>query len=532
MKRKSLQTSKGMKHVATGQIGKLRLILGDQLNSEHSWYRKPDADVLYIVAELRQETDYVKHHRQKLCAFFAAMEAFADHLKDCGHQVLHLSLDDTAAYAGLGELLEQLCRLYPVSELEYQQPDEYRLARQLETLAIKGVTIRCCDTEHFLLPFSEISRHFSPGKHQRMENFYRWMRRHHQILMDGDEPLGGQWNFDAENRNKLRPADLTAIPEPLLFANDIVAIHQRLERHGVESFGECGERLLWPINRDQSLQLLRYFCQHCLPRFGTFQDAMTGRSEHQWSLYHSRLSFSLNSKMLHPLELIEAALEHQRQFSSAISLAQVEGFVRQILGWREHVRGVYWANMPGYSELNALHASRPLPSYFWNGKTRMRCLQAAIDQSLQFAYAHHIQRLMITGNFCLLAGIDPAQVDAWYLGIYIDAIEWVELPNTRGMSQFADGGLLATKPYAASGNYVNKMSDYCRDCSYEVKQKHGETACPLNSLYWNFMVQHRTRLQSNPRIGMVYRNWDKQTDAQRSATLARAQWCLEHIESL
>ncbi len=521
-----------MKHLASRQIGKLRLVLGDQLDSQHSWYRKPDAHVLYIIAELRQETDYVKHHQQKLCAFFAAMAAFADHLQGSGHQVLHLTLDDTAAYADLGELLAQLCRLYAVSELEYQQPDEYRLARQLQTLAIKGVTIRCCDTEHFLLPFNEISRHFSPGKHQRMENFYRWMRRHHGILMDDGEPLGGQWNYDAQNRNKLRPADLAAIPEPLLFANDVGPILQRLEHHGVDAFGECGASLLWPINRDQSLQLLSYFCQHCLPRFGTFQDAMTCRSEHHWSLYHSRLSFALNAKMLHPREVIDAALRCQANAGKAIDLAQVEGFVRQILGWREHVRGVYWANMPRYSQLNTLTAKRPLPDFFWTGETRMRCLGAAIDQSLQFAYAHHIQRLMITGNFCLLAGIDPAQVDAWYLGIYIDAIEWVELPNTRGMSQFADDGILATKPYAASGNYVNKMSDYCGDCHYQVKQKHSETACPLNSLYWHFMVQHRSRLQTNPRIGMVYRNWDNQSEEQRRATLERAAWCLQHIDSL
>jgi deoxyribodipyrimidine photolyase-related protein len=521
-----------MKPSGGKRFPKLRLILGDQLHRGHTWYRSPDPGVLYLIAEMRQETDYVKHHQQKLCAFFLAMEAFAHELHQSGHQVLYLTLDDTADFADLAELLGALCQRYTVTELEYQQPDEYRLARQLETLGIGGVAIRCCDSQHFLLPFDDIPEHFAPGKHQRMENFYRWMRRHHQILMDNGEPLGGQWNYDADNRNKLRPADLAAIPAPLLFANAVGPIRRRLERHGVKSFGECTDTLLWPINREQSLQLLRYFCQHCLPRFGTFQDAMTGRCEHQWSLYHSRLSFSLNTKMLHPLEVIEAALGYQDSAGNGISLAQVEGFVRQILGWREHVRGVYWTNMPRYSQLNALAARRPLPDFFWTAKTRMRCLEAAIGQSLQLAYAHHIQRLMITGNFCLLAGIDPAQVDAWYLGVYVDAIEWVELPNTRGMSQFADDGILATKPYAASGNYVQKMSDYCADCTYQVKEKHTATACPLNSLYWNFMVQHRSRLQRNPRIGMVYRNWDKQSEEQRSATLERAQWCLQHIDSL
>ncbi len=521
-----------MKPDDTRRFGKLRLILGDQLNRGHSWYREADDDVIYLISELRQETDYVKHHRQKLCAFFAAMETFARELQQSGHQVQHLTLDDTQTFTHLPALLTELCRRYAVAELEYQQPDEYRLARQLASMEIPGVNIACHDSEHFLLPFSEISEHFTPGKHQRMENFYRWMRRRHQVLMDADEPLGGKWNYDAENRNKLRRQDLAAIPEPLLFANDVGSIRERLERHGIETFGECGDTLLWPVNREQSLQLLDYFCRHCLPRFGTFQDAMTGRSEHQWSLYHSRLSFALNAKMLHPLEVIEAALEHADDAGGEVSLAQIEGFVRQILGWREHVRGVYWSNMPGYDELNALGAKRPLPDFFWTGKTRMRCLEAAIVQSLQFAYAHHIQRLMITGNFCLLAGIDPAQVDAWYLGIYVDAIEWVELPNTRGMSQFADGGILATKPYAASGNYVNKMSDYCADCHYQVKEKRTEGACPLNSLYWHFMAQHRSRLEKNPRIGMVYRNWDKQSEEQRGATLERAEWCLQHIDSL
>ncbi len=521
-----------MKSMTNKTFRKLRLVLGDQLHSGHSWYQQVDDEVLYVIAELRQETDYVKHHLQKICAFFAAMQAFATELQQAGHTVLHLTLDDTARHSNIVGLLDELCSNYAVAELDYQQPDEYRLAQQLQEMTIAGVNIRCSDSEHFLLPFTDIEQHFVAGKHQRMETFYRKMRRQHQILMEGDKPLGGQWNYDADNRNKLRAVDLASIPEPLVFGNPVGAIRRRLERHRVVTFGACDETLLWPVSRAQSLQLLDYFCQHALYRFGTFQDAMTCRSEHQWSLYHSRLSFALNSKMLHPMEVIESALRYQRQHSSDISLAQVEGFVRQILGWREHVRGIYWSNMPAYSELNALNASRPLPGYFWSGKTRMRCLQATIDQSLQFAYAHHIQRLMISGNFCLLAGIDPAQVDAWYLGIYVDAIEWVELPNTRGMSQFADGGLLATKPYAASGNYVNKMSDYCDDCFYQVKQKHGSSACPLNSLYWHFMVQHRERLQGNPRIGMVYRNWDKQSDEQRSATLDRAQWCLQHIENL
>ena len=233
-----------------------------------------------------------------------------------------------------------------------------------------------------------------------------------------------------------------------------------------------------------------------------------------------------------PLEVIDAAIERFNDIENNISIAQIEGFVRQIIGWREYVRAVYWVNMPDYTRLNHLHAKRDLPAYFWNGATRMKCMQQALGQSLEYAYAHHIQRLMISGNFCLLAGVDPDQVDAWYLGVYIDAIEWVEMPNTRGMSQFADGGLIATKPYCAGGNYISKMSDYCKHCHYDVKQKTTDSACPFNSLYWSFMIRHREQLAANPRIGMIYRSWDRQSSETREATLARANWCLQHLDAL
>ncbi len=526
-------------------IHTLRLILGDQLNASHSWYRQRDAGVLYVIAELRQETDYVKHHVQKLCAFFAAMEAFATALTTAGHQVLYLTLDDSSEYADLPALLTSLCDRHKVSQFDYQRPDEYRLLQQLEQLAAQlssqpspqpssrsDITVTQYDSEHFLLPFSEISDYFEPGRHSRMETFYRSMRKRFAILMEEDKPAGGRWNYDADNRNKLKPADLSLVPEPLLFANPVKHILARLERHAISHFGDCDEHLLWPITRTQAQALLEYFCHHCLPLFGRFQDAMTANSDHSWSLFHSRLSFALNAKLLHPMQVINAALDSFNGQDSPVDIAQVEGFIRQILGWREHIRGVYWANMPAYAERNSLAASRDLPAFFWSGATKMSCMRQAISQSLHYAYAHHIQRLMITGNFCLLTGIDPAQVDAWYLGIYVDAIEWVEMPNTRGMSQFADGGIIATKPYAASGNYINKMSDYCKDCHYDVKQKDGEQACPFNSLYWRFMQQHRERLAVNPRIGMIYRNWDKQDSAKRQATLDRAERYLADINAL
>jgi deoxyribodipyrimidine photolyase-related protein len=296
--------------------------------------------------------------------------------------------------------------------------------------------------------------------------------------------------------------------------------------------GTGPEQLLWPINEQQALQLLEFFCRHCLPNFGRFQDAMTRHGENRWTLYHSRLSFALNSKILQPMQVIETAIAYFESGEADIDLAQIEGFVRQIVGWREYVRAVYWANMPDYAERNSLEAQRDLPEFFWTGETKMACMQQAINQSLDYAYAHHIQRLMVTGNFAMLAGIDPDQVDNWYLGIYIDAIEWVEMPNTRGMSQFADGGLIATKPYAASGSYINKMSDYCSDCHYSVKERTSEKACPFNSLYWHFMQRHSDKFSRNPRTAMAYRSWEKMDGDIKKQLLQRGQYCLENIENL
>ena len=518
----------------TNKVKTLRLILGDQLNASHSWYRDKDASVLYVIAEQYQEASYVKHHIQKIAAFFLAMRAFAKALKTAGHNVLHLELDDSARFVDLPELIAGLCEQYGVTHFEYQRPDEYRLWLQLQELDLEALSI-CktrVDTEHFIVPFEELKRYFTSGKGTRMEGFYRKMRKAHNIMMDGDEPLGGQWNFDAENRSKLKKTDLPAIPEPLIFENQIDDLLSKLDKHQVSHFGEIGDTLVWPITRKQSLELLDYFCQYCLPNFGRFQDAMTANSEHAWSLYHSRLSFAINAKILSPLTVVNRAIAEFESRPDDISLAQIEGFVRQIIGWREFVRGIYWANMPRYASDNALDASRNLPDYFWSGDTKMKCMQQSLTQSLETAYAHHIQRLMVIGNFCLLAGIDPDQVDQWYLGVYIDAIEWVEMPNTRGMSQFADGGLIASKPYTASGSYINRMSDYCSGCHYKVKEKVGDSACPFNSLYWHFMERHQDKFGKNARIGMVYRNLEKMEHSLRKDTMQRANWILDNLNEL
>ena len=297
-------------------------------------------------------------------------------------------------------------------------------------------------------------------------------------------------------------------------------IYRVVDRCKAQTFGYARDGLDWALDVGQATRLLTFFCETCLPFFGRFQDAMTDQSHNAWSLYHSRLSFALNVKLLSPKQVIDSAIEAYRASPSTISLPQVEGFVRQILGWREYVRGVYWANMPNYANLNFLNAKASLPKSFWSGDTDMNCVRAAVTQSLERSYAHHIQRLMITGNYAML-GVDPTDVDEWYLGIYADAIEWVEMPNTRGMSQFADGGIVGTKPYAASGAYVNRMSDYCRSCRYKVKQSTGPDACPLNSLYWHFLDRNRTLLSSNPRMSLPYRNWDKKSSEDRIKLLIK-----------
>lgn len=512
----------------------VRLILGDQLNAHHSWYQQDNDDCIYVMMELAQETDYVRHHRQKILAFFSAMRHFADALQQSGKNVHYFTLDHPDNTQSLTQNLTQLLHRYPDAKLQCQLPDEYRLDHQLRSWAgAEKVTIEWFDSEHFLTARDSLNTLFDEDSQLLMETFYRHMRRHFNILMDNDKPQGGQWNYDADNRAKL--TDVNNVPQPLLFDNDVSDLNQLLLAQNVDCFGNVdAEHFGWPNSRRQARQLLTHFCQQLLPYFGRYQDAMVDNqhSDSAWSLYHSRLSFALNSKMLQPLEVVNRAIEEWQQRSDDISLNQVEGFVRQIIGWREYIRGIYWRFMPHYKRQNQLAHQRQLPDFYWTAKTRMNCMSNAIQQSLDYAYAHHIQRLMITGNFALIAGLDPDQVDAWYLGIYADAIEWVELPNTRGMSQFADGGLLATKPYAGSANYINKMSDYCGNCHYQRGRKTGEQACPFNSLYWHFIHRHEQQFKDNHRMKMMYSVWYKKDEKERQQILAQADYYLDHINQL
>ncbi|MEX1220943.1 MAG: cryptochrome/photolyase family protein [Idiomarina sp.] len=511
------------------EFQQLRLILGDQLNASHSWFSERNNQTLYLMMEMRQETDYVKHHQQKLLGFFGAMRGFATALAEAGHKVLYLSLDNSDNQQSLLTNLQQVMGVISSNKVGLQQPDEYRLDHQLRSWAGREqVELEWFDSEHFLTARDALKRYFPNKKTYLMETFYRQIRREYDILMDGKKPTGGKWNYDHDNRNKL-PKDHQT-PAPKLFGNNLSSIEAMLHAADVASFGNAdAENFLWPVNRKQSRQLLDFFVTNCLEDFGRYQDAM---ATNEWSIYHSRLSFSLNTKMLSPLEVVHKALAFWQDNQEKITLAQIEGFVRQIIGWREFVRAIYWHHMPEYKSLNYFEFDRSLPAYYWNGETKMSCMQQSIQQSLDYAYAHHIQRLMVTGNFALLTEINPDQVDDWYLGVYIDAIEWVEMPNTRGMSQYADGGIVGSKPYISSGRYINKMSNYCASCHYNVNQTTGDNACPFNSLYWRFIDKQQQRLQDNHRMRMIISLWGKRDPDDKKAILAQAQQHLIHIESL
>jgi deoxyribodipyrimidine photolyase-related protein len=494
----------------TRQIGPtLRLILGDQLNVQHRWFSETDDATIYVLMEVRQETDYVLHHAQKILAIFAGMRDMARQLRALGHHIHYLAIDDVANTQSIPANIDALITQYQAAAFEYQAPDEWRLDQQFYEHGRRSpIPWLMVDTDHFYTSRNHAADLFTGRKQWLMEFFYRQMRVEHRVLMaDSKKPIGDQWNYDSDNRKPWRGAP--AEPHDARTVHDHSTLWETIVTAGVKSFGNPkAAESAWALNREEALQQLDAFITHALPHFGDFQDAMSVKA---WRLFHSLLSFALNVKMLNPREVVARA--DAAYHAGHAPLAAVEGFIRQILGWREYVRGVYWANMPGYAEKNFFGHTRPLPRWFWDGQTNMHCVSQAITQSLEQAHAHHIQRLMVIGNFALLAGLDPAEVHRWYLGIYIDAFEWVELPNTVGMSQFADGGLLATKPYVSSAAYIDRMSDYCKGCHYDKKARIGERACPFNALYWDFFHRNSATLSRNPRIGMVYRQLEKMDEA-------------------
>ncbi|MBL6761451.1 MAG: cryptochrome/photolyase family protein [PS1 clade bacterium] len=501
----------------------LILVLGDQLSPHlSSLAAAPEAPIL--MAELAEEASYVRHHRQKIALIFSAMRHFAETLKDQGRAVTYLKYGETGGVDSFADALRLLIKRDGITRLLVTEPGEWRLMQEMQNWAESlAIAVEIVPDTRFLATHAEFETWAEGKKQLRMEFFYREMRRKTGLLMDGDEPLGGQWNYDADNRKKL-PKD-HAPPPRLHFAPDAVTedVLALVARHFGNHVGRL-DNFAWPVTAAQAEQQFAHWLDFCLPHFGDYQDAMkTGEA----FVYHGLVGASINIGLLDPLKVCQAV--EARYHSGQAPLNAVEGFIRQILGWREFIRSLYWLKMPDYADSNFFDHDRALPDFYYSGETDMACMREAIGATVTHAYAHHIQRLMVTGNFALLAGIAPAAVNRWYLEVYADAFEWVQLPNTHGMALFADGGLVGSKPYAASGAYINRMSDHCSSCTYNVKQAHGDTACPFNYLYWDFMIRHRDKLGGNPRMGMVYRNLDKMDDAKRDGVIASAKEFLQKL---
>jgi deoxyribodipyrimidine photolyase-related protein len=503
----------------------LRVVLGDQCSRTLSALADldPGHDVV-LMAEVMGECTYVRHHRQKIALVLAAMRHFARALTARGVRVDYVALDDPDNTGTLRGEVVRAVRRHGAARIVATEPGEWRVhADMLHWGEAAGVPVEIRDDDRFICPRADFARWAQGRRVLRMEHFYRMLRRRTGLLMEGDEPVGGRWNFDAENRRRL-PDDLHPPPPHRVEPDAITrAVLDLVARRFPDHWGGL-DAFAWPVTvRDAEAALDRFLAER-LPQFGDYQDAM---AEGEASLFHALLSTSLNLGLLLPLEVCRRAEAEWR--AGRAPLNAVEGFIRQILGWREYVRGLYWLEMPDYARLNALGADRALPSFYWSADSGMRCLDAVVAQTRELAYAHHIQRLMVTGNFALLAGLDPREVNDWYLSVYADAFEWVELPNTHGMALYADGGIMASKPYAASGRYIDRMSDHCRHCRYDVRESVGERACPFNALYWDFLARHRARLGANPRMVQMYRTLDRMDSAKVAALRRQAASFLDRV---
>ncbi|QMW22684.1 cryptochrome/photolyase family protein [Sandaracinobacteroides saxicola] len=487
-------------------------VLGDQLSPGLASLRGvAKDDVVLLLAEVADETRYVPHHKQKLVLVLSAMRHFADEMRGAGWRVDYRALEDAGNSGSLtGELVAAVAR-HGARGVRATAAGEHRVcAMQGEWAGRLPVPVEILPDDRFIVSRAAFDGWARGRKLFRMEDFYRWQRRETGILMDGDAPVGGKWNYDAENRKK--PPKGTDFPVPPRFAPDDVTreVVTLVERRFADHFGTL-DAFNWPVTRAQALEALDHFIAARLPWFGDYQDAMIGG---QPTMFHALVSTSINLGLLDPREVIDVAVAAYERGTAPLNA--VEGFVRQILGWREYVRGIYFHAGPDYVRENALGATRDLPWIYWGGDSGMACFDAAFAQTRDLAYAHHIQRLMVLGNFALLAGVDPHQLHEWFLVVYADAYEWVEAPNVIGMSQFADGGLLGSKPYAAGGAYINRMGDHCRGCRYDVKAKAGETACPFNYLYWDFLARHEERLSKNQRLWTVYDGWRRFSAARQA----------------
>ncbi len=511
------------------------LILGDQLDLNNPALKaNPPGSARVLMFETVSESKVVWVHKARIALFLSAMRHFAQALKDQGYDVDYHALDDpnnsqVSSECTLPEQLANVCQRSRFSSIEMAEPGEWRLEQELIAVAkANQFALKMFEDTHYLCSKAEFSKWVSGYKQIRMEYFYREMRKRTQVLMDGDEPAGGKWNYDADNRGAYPKEGPGDIASPAHFKPDEITkqVFKLVESRFHDHPGSLA-KFMWPVTRDQALEALDHFISHRFKNFGTYQDAMWTNTPFGW---HSLISCALNLHLLHPMEVISKA---QAAYDDGlVDLPSAEGFIRQILGWREFMRGMYWLDMPKMREDNALKATLDLPNWFWTGKTGMNCLSDSIGQTLDYAYAHHIQRLMVIGNFALLAGLSPQQVEDWFLAVYVDAVEWVELPNVAGMALYANGGRFTSKPYISSGAYINRMSNYCKGCKYKPAQKTGDAACPFTTLYWAFLDRHESLLASNPRTGLMVKNIQRMDEEQRKAIRDKTDQLFKNIEQL
>jgi len=502
----------------------LRLVFGDQLTHELASLRDAQPNDVILMVEVLEEGRFVPHHKQKIALILSAMRHFAQDLRDRGLRVDYVRLDDRANTQSFEGEIGRALKRHKLKRLICTWPGEWRVLELLHRLHDEGLCeVVILDDERFEMKRDRFAAWVGGKKSLRMEYFYRDLRRSTGVLMEGDEPVGGQWNFDHDNRKPIplkKRTPAIARFDPDAITREVIVLVDRTYPDHIGSLDKFG----WGVTRKDALAALKDFINNRLPEFGEYQDAMRAGSPF---MFHSVLAPYLNLGLLTGREVCLAAQKAWEKKHAPLNA--VEGFIRQILGWREYVRALYWHFMPEYQRSNALGAHRDLPDFYWTGETDMRCVAQVVDDTKRYAYSHHIQRLMITGNFALLAGLDPAQVEDWYLAVYADAFEWVELPNTHGMALFADGGLMASKPYAASGAYIHRMSHFCGDCHYDPKIKLGEGACPFNYLYWNFLIQNATHLARNPRLAMPYKNLEKMDKKHQGEIMAQAKDFLDHL---
>ena len=510
-------------------MSKLCLLLGDQLSLSLTALQQLDKQRDHIMlAELYTETHYVKHNKLKIALIFSAMRHFAAQLRADGYHVDYYTYQQTKnAFDSFTAIVQHQLKQHAYQQLICTEPGEYRVLHEMQTwqqtCAIDTVIL---PDNRFFFSTQQMTNWFSQRKEPRMEHFYQFARKHTGLLMDKDKPVGGRFNFDKENRHAWQAG--TPVPEAPRHAPDAITLEViTLVNTEFAEFPGNLDGFNYAVERQQALVALEHFITHKLPQFGQFQDALSDQNN---TLFHSLLASYMNIGLLLANEVCAAAIKAYHNQHAPLNA--VEGFVRQILGWREYVRGLYWHQGEGYKQQNALQAHTPLPEWFWHAKTNMRCMHKAISHSLHDAYAHHIQRLMIIGNFSLLAGLDVEQVCEWYLAVYIDAFEWVELPNTLGMALYADNGLLASKPYAASANYISKMGDHCQSCRYNPKLITGAKACPYNALYWDFIQRHQQRFAGNPRMALMVKQWQKKPVADQQAITLWAAHLIDKLDVL